>query len=117
MFQRMPEGTLNRQQTETVVAAIKLVVIKVGDTVSFYSASHWLQEIQITDTKCECQFVNSDDSGIAAADFKTANVLLAETRDIGQLLLSQTALLPDPLDIVSNQSAHIHALRSADYIF
>ena len=44
-----------------------------------------------------------------------ADVLLGEARDIRKLLLRQTPFLSDPLDVGSDQSAHIHAHRSADH--
>jgi hypothetical protein len=47
--------------------------------------------------------------------FKAANVLLTETRNLRKLLLSQTFSLSELLHIPSDQSAHVHAQRSADY--
>jgi hypothetical protein len=40
--------------------------------------------------------------------------LLAEPGKLGQLLLRQAFLLPDPLYIPPDQLAHVHAPRSAD---
>ncbi len=61
------------------------------------------------------QLVERDDRGIAAAALEAADVLLTEPGNLSELLLSQTVLLPDPLNVPPHQLAHVHAPRSADY--
>jgi hypothetical protein len=63
-----------------------------------------------------CQLVQRNDCGIAVALFEAANVLLTEARDLGKLLLRQSLFLSKSPDVPADQPAHIHALRSADYI-
>jgi hypothetical protein len=53
---------------------------------------------------------------VAATLLKTADILLTKSRKLRKLLLRQALTLPDPPDVLSDQSAHIHAQRSADYI-
>jgi hypothetical protein len=36
-------------------------------------------------------------------------LLLAEPRNLGELLLGQTLLLPEALDVLADQPSHIHA--------
>jgi hypothetical protein len=62
-------------------------------------------------------FVKSDDRGVSVALFQTTNVLLAEPRNIGELLLCQALFLSEPPHVSPDQPAHIHAQKSADYIF
>ena len=38
-----------------------------------------------------------------------ADVLLAKARDLGEFLLGQTFLLPDPLEVAPDKPAHVHA--------
>lgn len=66
--------------------------------------------------KSDGQFIKRNNRGIPAALLEAANVLLAEARDFGELLLGQAPFLPKPPNVPSHQSAHIHAQRSADYI-
>ena len=47
---------------------------------------------------------------------KAADILLTETGNISELLLCQAFRLPNPLDVLPDQFAHIHALNSANYI-
>jgi hypothetical protein len=66
--------------------------------------------------KSHGEFVESDDRGITVTLLKTADVLLAEARNLGKLLLRQAPPLSDSPNIPTDQSAHVHAQRSADYI-
>jgi hypothetical protein len=68
------------------------------------------------DAESDRKFVQGYDCRVTAASLKAADVLLAETRDFRELLLGWALLLPEPLNILSDQSAHIHAQKSADYI-
>lgn len=52
---------------------------------------------------------------IASTLFKAADVLLAESRDVGKLFLCQTLFMSDSPDVSPNQLAHVHAQWSADY--
>jgi len=70
----------------------------------------------VTDAKGKCQLVKSNDRWISVALFKAADVLLGEPRDLGELLLRQAPFLSKSPDIPPDQSAHIHAQTSADYI-
>ncbi len=70
----------------------------------------------MTDTQRGREFIKRHDGWIAAALFEPADVLLAETGNLGELFLGQTLFEPDPPDIVADRLAHIHAPRSADYI-
>jgi hypothetical protein len=62
------------------------------------------------------QLIQRNDRGIAVALFEAADVLLAEARDLGELLLRQAFFLSKPPNVASDQPAHIHAQKSADYI-
>jgi hypothetical protein len=55
------------------------------------------------------EFVESDDRWISVAPFETTNVLLAEAREMGELLLCQALFLPEPPDVLPDEPAHIHA--------
>jgi hypothetical protein len=70
----------------------------------------------VTNAKSDCQLVKSDYSGITVSLFKAADVLLTEPRYFGEFLLSKALFLSQPPNIPANQSAHIHAQRSTDYI-
>jgi hypothetical protein len=50
------------------------------------------------------------------AALKTAEILLTESRNFRKLLLRQTSFLSNPPDVLSDQPAHVHADRSANYI-
>jgi len=68
------------------------------------------------DAKGLCQLVQRNDSRIPPAPLKAAQILLAKPGSFGELLLGQAFLLPDLFDVPADQLAHIHALRSAEYI-
>jgi hypothetical protein len=74
------------------------------------------QQIHVIDPKRDRQFVDRDDRWIAVAALKTTEILLTESRNFCKLLLCQTLFLSNSPDVLSDQSAHIHARRSADYI-
>ncbi len=61
------------------------------------------------------QFVQRDHRRIPPTLLETANVLLTEAGNLGELLLGQAFLLPTSLDVPPDQLAHVHALTSADY--
>jgi hypothetical protein len=70
----------------------------------------------MADTEGGCQLVDADDRRVAPTLLKAANVLLlAEAATLRQLLLGQTFLLPDPLDVSPDQLAHIHAREMSGY--
>ena len=53
----------------------------------------------MADAERGCQLVGAHDRRVAPALLEAAYVLLAEPRKLCQLLLGQTLLLPDPLDV------------------
>lgn len=61
------------------------------------------------DAEGDRKFVQAYDCRVTAASLKAADVLLTETRYFRELLLGQALFLPEPLDVLSDQSAHIHA--------
>jgi hypothetical protein len=73
------------------------------------------EQVQMAYAKCNGDFVKSDDRGVSMALFQTTNVLLAEPRNIGELLLRLPPFLPETPDVSPDQSAHVHAQKSADY--
>src|SRR5215472_14087580 len=56
-------------------------------------------EFQVADTERGRQFVNASDRRIPPSLLKSADVLLAEAGNLGQLLLCQALFLSDPLDV------------------
>jgi hypothetical protein len=62
------------------------------------------------------QFVESDDRGIPLSALQAAQVLLADTGTLFDLLLRQTLLAPEASKIATNQFAHIHAIWIAVYV-
>ena len=60
--------------------------------------------------------VERNNRWVSTSLFETADVLLAESRDIGELLLGQALFLSKAPHVPAHQSAHVHAQRSADYI-
>jgi hypothetical protein len=52
--------------------------------------------------KSDGQFVKSDDCWVAAALLKSTDVLLAEARNLGKLLLRQTLFLSEPFNVLSD---------------
>jgi hypothetical protein len=87
-------------------------------TDGFLSSSvfRWLNQFEVTNAKGQRQLVKSNDRWISVALFEAADVLLAEARNIGELLLRQAPFLSKSPNVPADQSAHIHAQRSADYI-
>ena len=63
----------------------------------------------MADTKSLCQFVKRNDGRVTAPGLKAADILLAEPGNLAELLLRQALFKPDPLNILGDQSAHIHA--------
>lgn len=61
------------------------------------------------------QLVKSDNRRIAPTLFQTADVLLAEPRNFGELFLRQTPPSPNSHHISADQLAHIHASWSTYY--
>jgi hypothetical protein len=51
----------------------------------------------VADTEGGCQLVDADDRRVAPALLETADVLLAESRALRQLLLREAPVLPDSL--------------------
>ena len=71
-------------------------------------------ELHVADAKGYCQLVDADDRWVAPALLEAADVLLAETGALCQLLLREASLLPNSLHVSPDQLAHVHAPRSAD---
>src|SRR5438132_8306763 len=69
----------------------------------------WAHELHVVDTEGGCQLVDADDRRVAPALLAAADVLLAESRALCQLLLREALILPDPLDVSPDQLAHVHA--------
>lgn len=65
------------------------------------------------DAKRHCKFVERDDRRITTASLKAADVLLAEARDVGELLLREALFLPEPPNVSTDQPAHIHAQQAS----
>jgi hypothetical protein len=63
----------------------------------------------VANAKGLCQFVKGDDCRVTAPSLKAADILLAEPGNFAELLLRQALFEPDPLNILGNHSAHIHA--------
>ena len=59
------------------------------------------------------QLIKADYRRIAATSFQAANVLLTESRYLGELLLGEALFLPHTPHVSTDEFAHIHALRSA----
>jgi hypothetical protein len=57
--------------------------------------------------------VEGDNRRISMAALKATYVLLAEARKLGKPFLGQTFFQPNPPEVLSDQSAHIHAQTSA----
>jgi hypothetical protein len=70
----------------------------------------------VSDAKSNGKLVQSNDRGVSVALFEAADVLLAEAGEVSKLLLRQAFFLSEPPNVPSDQSAHIHAQKSADYI-
>jgi hypothetical protein len=69
----------------------------------------------MANTQSLCQLVYRYYRWIATSVLKTTNVLLAEAGNIAELFLRQAFFQPDPLYILTHQSAHIHAQKEKDY--
>ena len=96
---------LSRQQTDNRSCLIAPFSADRRVTASFW----WPHQLKMIDAESDRKFVQGYDCWVTAAALKAADVLLAETRDFREMLLGQALLLPKPLNILSNQSAHIHA--------
>ena len=68
----------------------------------------------MADTGGGCQLVDADDRGIAPTLLEAADVLLAESRALCQLLLREPPALPDSLDVSPDQLAHVHARQVSE---
>jgi hypothetical protein len=56
----------------------------------------------VADPKGLRQLVKSDDCWVTAAGLKAAHILLAESRNVAELLLRQAPFKPDSLDVLSD---------------
>jgi hypothetical protein len=63
----------------------------------------------MADAEGHREFISAYNRGGAPTLLQTAYVLLTEPRKLRQLLLGRTLLLPDPLDVPTDQLAHVHA--------
>lgn len=61
----------------------------------------WLQQIQVAYSKRFRQLVEGYDRRVAAAILKAAQILLAEPRNVAELLLRQALFKTDSLDVLS----------------
>jgi hypothetical protein len=87
-----------------------------GAFLSWSPCVRWPDQVQMAHAKSKCQFVKSDNCWVTPALLKATDVLLAEARDLSKLLLRQAFSLSYPPNVPSDQSAHVHAQKSADYI-
>ena len=62
------------------------------------------------------QLIQRNDGRVAVASLEAADVLLAEARAISELFLREAFFLSKSPNVPADQSAHIHAQTSADYI-
>jgi len=62
-------------------------------------------ELHVADTEGGCQLVDADNLRVTTALLEAADVLLAESRALCQLLLREALILPDPLDVSPDQLA------------
>jgi hypothetical protein len=62
----------------------------------------------VADAKSLGDFVDGDHGRVSSAGLKRTDILLAQAREIGQILLAQALLEPDPPDVPADQRAHIH---------
>lgn len=65
-------------------------------------------KIDMAHPKCLSQFINCDQSGVAPAAFQAAQILLAQPRSCGHLLLGEGFLPPDTGEVSANKGAHVH---------
>jgi hypothetical protein len=72
-------------------------------------------QVQVAHAQRDRNLVKRNDRRISSTLLQATDVLLAEPGNFGELLLRQSPFLPEPLDVLSNQSAHVHVQRSADY--
>jgi hypothetical protein len=61
-----------------------------------------LEQIHVADAKGLRQFVKGNNCWVTAPGLKAAYVLLAESRNIAELLLRHTPLEPDSLEVLSD---------------
>lgn len=69
------------------------------------------------DTKGTGKMKERDNRRIAMAPFQTADILLSHPGDLGETLLSEAFLPPQPREVPANQLAHVHARKQADTHF
>jgi hypothetical protein len=69
----------------------------------------WAHQVHMADAKRIRQFVDAHDGRVPPTLLEAADVLLAETGALCQLLLREASVLPDSLDVSPDQLAHIHA--------
>jgi hypothetical protein len=65
----------------------------------------------MADAEHRGQLIDCDDSRVSTPVFQAANILLTEAGKLGETLLGQALLLPDPLDVAADQRTHVHAYR------
>ncbi len=69
------------------------------------------------DTEGTGEMKERDNRGIAVAPFETTDILLSHAGHLGETLLSEAFLPPQPRKIPANQLAHVHARKLADTHF
>jgi hypothetical protein len=70
-------------------------------------------QIQMANAHCDREFVKGQDRWIALTIFEAANILLAQSRTLGQLFLRQALLLSDARGVAAHKFAHVHAKAMA----
>lgn len=73
-------------------------------------------EIDMTDAKGSGHLEKCDQRWISTATLQATQVLLAQARSLGNLLLSQALCLAQPAKISSHEALHIHGPRISVYI-
>jgi hypothetical protein len=69
----------------------------------------------MTNAQSLCELVYRNDCWVTASILKTANILLAKSRNFAEFFLGQALFEPDPPYVLPYQSAHIHAQKEEDY--
>jgi hypothetical protein len=73
------------------------------------------EQVNVADSEGSSQLENRHYRRIALPLLQATEILLAEARNLGELFLSQPSFLPHPPDVLSDQPAHVHVQRSANY--
>lgn len=74
-------------------------------------------QVDMTDTEGAGEMKKRDNRGVAQAPFEIADILLCHAGDLGETLLSEALLPPQPRKIPADQLAHVHARKLVDTHF